>query len=38
MMNWMVEHWFIEAIIIIAVSFLIGIIVGKAVACVNGDN
>ena len=38
MIDWMVEHWFVEAIVIMASSFLIGLIVGKAIACVNGDN
>jgi hypothetical protein len=38
MIDWMVEHWFVEAIVIIALSFLIGLIVSKAIACVNGDN
>jgi len=38
MMDWMLEHWFVEGIVIIAGSFLIGIIVGKAIAWANGDN
>ena len=38
MMDWMLEHWFIEAVVIIATSFVIGLIVGKAIACVNGED
>ena len=36
--SWMFEHWFIEAICIILISFTIGLVLGKAIACVNGDN
>jgi hypothetical protein len=35
---WMLEHWFIEGIIMILLSLLIGFILGKAVSCINGDN
>lgn len=38
MMDWMLEHWFIEAVVIIAASFVIGLVVGKAIACVNGED
>ena len=38
MIDWMLQHWFVEAVVIIAGSFLIGLIVGKAIACVNGDD
>lgn len=30
--------WLIEGIIIILASFVIGVIVGRAIKCVNGDN
>jgi len=35
---WMFEHWLIEAIVMILLSFLIGFILGKAASIVNGDN
>jgi hypothetical protein len=38
MIDWMLEHWFIEAVIIIAGSFLVSFIVSKAIACINGDS
>jgi hypothetical protein len=38
MIDWMLEHWFIEAICIIFLSFIVGLIVGKAIACVNGED
>jgi len=31
-------NWLIEAVMIIAASFLIGVIVYKAIACINGNN
>ena len=36
--SWMLEHWFIEGVIMILLSLLIGFILGKAVSAVNGDN
>lgn len=30
--------WLVEAVIIILASFVIGVIVGKAIKCVNGDD
>lgn len=38
MMDWMLENWFVEAIVYICASFIIGIIVGRAIKCVNGDD
>jgi hypothetical protein len=38
MMDWILQNWFVEAVVIIAGSFLIGLIVGKAIKCVNGDD
>jgi hypothetical protein len=35
---WMFEHWLIEAIVMILLSFTIGIILGKAISVVNDDN
>ena len=35
---WMFEHWLIEAIVMILLSFTIGLILGKAASVVNGDN
>lgn len=32
------EHWFIEGIVIILASVVVGVIVGKAIKCVNGDD
>jgi hypothetical protein len=37
-MSWYLEPWLIEAVIIIAASFIIGVIVGKAIACINGTD
>ena len=37
MMDWLVAHWFIEAVVYICASFIIGVIVGKAIKSVNGD-
>jgi hypothetical protein len=31
-------NWLIEGVMIIAASFLIGVIVGKAIACINSNN
>ena len=36
--EWMFAHWLIEAICIILGSFIVGVVVGKAIAIVNGDN
>jgi hypothetical protein len=30
--------WLVEAIVIILASFLIGVIVGRAIKCVNGED
>lgn len=30
--------WVVEALVIILASFIIGLIVGKAIKCVNGDD
>lgn len=30
--------WLVEALVIILASFLIGLIVGRAIKCVNGDD
>ena len=30
--------WIVEALVIILASFVIGIIVGRAIKCVNGDD
>jgi hypothetical protein len=30
--------WLIEAIVIILASFVIGVIVGRAIKCVNGED
>ena len=35
---WMLEHWFIEGVIMILLSLLIGFILGKAASVVNGDS
>ena len=30
--------WIVEAIVIILASFLVGVVVGRAIKCVNGDD
>jgi len=30
--------WLFEAIVVILASFLVGVIVGRAIKCVNGDD
>jgi hypothetical protein len=30
-------NWLIEAVMIIAASFLIGVVVGKVIACINNN-
>ncbi len=35
--EWMFEHWFVEAIVMILLSFTIGFILGKAMSCINGN-
>lgn len=37
-MDWLLEHWLIEGLVYILASFIIGIIVGRAIKCVNGDD
>ena len=38
LIGWMFEHWFIEAIVIILLSFTVGLIIGKTMSCLNGED
>lgn len=35
---WVSERWFVEAVIIILLSFIVGLVIGKVMSCLNGDN